>query len=433
MTKLLRNLTIAAALLLGVSSVAHAAALTAARSTASKNTGAVKRYLMTASKTIYSGSLVMIANAGTVEPAAASASNQGIAGVAIETKTSAASGSYYILVQEGWFLFAGTTLSQGDVGLPVYAEDDQTVDETVASNEPCAGVMMEYVSASSAWVHVALTFTARWASSADPITFAGDVTLGGGAGAATFTDSASSVVLPDNDATALVIGSTGLLNFLTIDTGDNVETLLITGTTGVKAFDVGTGTSSFAEDVTLAGGAGAATFSDSASSVVVPDNDATALDIGSTGTTAGIRYDSTDSAENLLFNSAGWRAPGTEITTTTSLDASDCGKSFSVTAGIDTLTITLPDADAALGCELTLSYTGADAGALVDISPLDSDADGIEGGCTLAASVVTFSGIADADIGLTKATGLTGDYIKLWACGAAMWCVVGCQGIWANN
>ena len=172
------------------------------------------------------------------------------------------------------------------------------------------------------------------------------------------------------------------------------------------------------------------------SSVLVTDNSTTGLDIGSTGTTAGLRYDSTDSAEHLVFNSAGFRASGTEITSSTTLDASDCGKNFSVTMAAAT-TITLPDADAARGCYLTFSFTGADAagGNILDITPLDSDADGIEGGCYEATgdSIVYFSGTADADIGLTAATALTGDYISLHACGDAMWCVVGCLGIWANN
>lgn len=121
------------------------------------------------------------------------------------------------------------------------------------------------------------------------------------------------------------------------------------------------------------------------------------------------------------------------IADTASLTSASCGKHISVTAGIDTKTITLPLASSVPGCTYTLHYVGADGGALLDITPLDSGADGIEGGCTLAASVVTFSGTADADIGLTKATGLTGDTITLTACGAAMWCASACQGIWANN
>jgi hypothetical protein len=282
--------------------------------------------------------------------------------------------------------------------------------------------------------------------------FTGDATFSGGAGAITMSDSASSVVLPDNDTTALAIGSTDQLGLLTFDTGDATETVIVNGTTTVKAFDVAVGTSSFAEtvamvanatvgttlgvtgDATLSGGAGALTFGAASSSVLVTDNSTTGLDIGSTGTTAGLRYDSTDNAENLVVNSAGIRAVGADITGTISLDASDCGKAFAVTAGIDTGTITLPDADAARGCYLTFSYVGADAGALLDISPLDSDADGIEGGLRAVNGDLTyFSGTADADIGLTKATSLTGDMIALHACGDAMWCVVTTIGIWANN
>lgn len=160
------------------------------------------------------------------------------------------------------------------------------------------------------------------------------------------------------------------------------------------------------------------------------------LNVAGTSTLSGAVTASTTLAVtgNSTFTGAA-RAVSGAITGVTALDADDCGKTFSVSAGIDGAAITLPDADAVLGCDLTFSYIGADAGALVDITPLDSDADGIEGGCyeTATDTVVYFSGTADADIGLTKTTALTGDYIKLVACDAAMWCVVGCMGIWANN
>lgn len=121
------------------------------------------------------------------------------------------------------------------------------------------------------------------------------------------------------------------------------------------------------------------------------------------------------------------------VTGTDSLTAADCGRITTVTAGIDTHTITLPEASTVIGCTFHIVYIGASGGALVDISPLDSDADGIIGSCTLAASVVSFSGTADADIGLTKATGLIGDWINLTAVSASQYAVTGCQGIWANN
>lgn len=149
------------ALLVGVAAMVaaprdvHATALSAARATECKWAGNVKQYLMPVSHTIYAGSLVMIDSAGKAHAAESSASNHGVAGVAQETKTSASSGSTYIKVSDGVLCkFAGTTLAQTGVGLVVYAEDDQTVDETVGTNEPVAGILMDYVDASTGWVYV---------------------------------------------------------------------------------------------------------------------------------------------------------------------------------------------------------------------------------------------------------------------------------------
>lgn len=129
----------------------------------------------------------------------------------------------------------------------------------------------------------------------------------------------------------------------------------------------------------------------------------------------------------------GYTKYGETITAAKTMTLQDCGKVFPVTAAIDTKLITLPEASTAIGCEYTFIYIGADGGALLDISPLDSDADGIEGGCTLAASVVTLSGTADADIGLTKASIQTGDYLTVVGVSATQWAKTGGQGICANN
>ncbi len=134
------------------------AALTAARLTESKNLRFQKRYLMKASTTIYYGSLVMINTNGTAEPATASASNHGVVGVATETKTSGASGSTYIMTQTGIFRFAATSIAQANVGSLMYAQDDQTVDETQAANQPIAGILLDYVSATEGWVAVGPEF-----------------------------------------------------------------------------------------------------------------------------------------------------------------------------------------------------------------------------------------------------------------------------------
>ena len=130
------------------------AAATASVPTKSRNLGAKREYLMTSDKTIYAGTLVMLVAGGTAEPASAVASNVGCPGVATRTVTNAASGTSRVEVQEGDFLFAADTLEQEDVGGAVYADDDQTIDETQASNTPKAGILVEYVSASLGWVAV---------------------------------------------------------------------------------------------------------------------------------------------------------------------------------------------------------------------------------------------------------------------------------------
>ncbi len=109
--------------------------------------------------TIYAGALVMIDTNGFALPAAASAGNNGCVGVAIATvdNSGGSAGDLKVTVQEGEFLLAASTIAQANVGELAYAEDDNTVDETQATNEPVAGVFVEFVSASEAWVAVSLT------------------------------------------------------------------------------------------------------------------------------------------------------------------------------------------------------------------------------------------------------------------------------------
>ena len=80
----------------------------------------------------------------------------------------------------------------------------------------------------------------------------GDLTCSGGAGALTFSGSAASIVVDDNDTTALLIGSTDQLNLVTIDTGNDTETVVITGTTATDAFHVDIGEAIFDEGVDIA-------------------------------------------------------------------------------------------------------------------------------------------------------------------------------------
>lgn len=117
------------------------------------------------------------------------------------------------------------------------------------------------------------------------------------------------------------------------------------------------------------------------------------------------------------------------VTGTATLTTADCGQTIFVTAGIDTKTITLPATVA--GCTYKFVYTGADGGALLDISPNASDA--VHGSCTLAASVLELSGSDDADFGFTKATINTGDTVTITGDGSVGWFIEACAGILANN
>ena len=115
-----------------------------------------RRYLMKASTTIPKGALVAIeAASGLAINAVAGASiTAPVVGVAAETKTSASSGSYWIEVEfDADWLFAASSVAQTAVGVAMLVVDNNTVDETSASSAT-VGKLVEYVSATSAWVNV---------------------------------------------------------------------------------------------------------------------------------------------------------------------------------------------------------------------------------------------------------------------------------------
>jgi len=206
-----------------------AAPLAAARQTSSKSLGDIKTYKVKASHTVYAGGMVMIDSAGYAHAAEASASNNGVVGVAVKTVTAAASGVYWVEVQSGVFKFKATSIAITSVADIMYASNDQTFDETPGANEPVAGILLEVVSSTEGWIFVASYLPSRVYSTADPMSLTGDLTVAGGAGAITLSDTDSSIVLRDNDSTALLVGSTGTLDLLTVDTTDGVEGLLLSG------------------------------------------------------------------------------------------------------------------------------------------------------------------------------------------------------------
>lgn len=109
---------------------------------------------MAATTTIPKGAIVAVdlttglgknAVAGAVDP---------VVGIATETITSAASGSYYVQVEYDCdFLFTASSVTQGSVGDVMLVVDNNTVDETSAGSA-AVGIATEYVSTTSIWVYV---------------------------------------------------------------------------------------------------------------------------------------------------------------------------------------------------------------------------------------------------------------------------------------
>lgn len=108
---------------------------------------------------IFAGAAPMVDPDGFARPAAALANNRGCWGISLEEvdNTAGADGDVSVVVQECEALFDFDTLEQNDVGARAYADDDNTGDETQATNAPVLGIITEYVSATSGWVAMSQT------------------------------------------------------------------------------------------------------------------------------------------------------------------------------------------------------------------------------------------------------------------------------------
>jgi hypothetical protein len=132
----------------------------------------------------------------------------------------------------------GGTIGNETNNVWTIAENDENITLTFASN------LVTLASGTSA------TFAITPA-----IAFAGDATFNGGAGAVTFGAASSSIVVPDDSATALVLGSAGRLNLLGFDTQDDQEKVIVKGYTGTNSFHVDIGDAQFDEDLAIGAGA----------------------------------------------------------------------------------------------------------------------------------------------------------------------------------
>lgn len=132
-------------------------ALSAKRLTQSKSPlGCKYDFPVAASTTIYAGSMVVVNSAGYAVPAASLANNKGVFGVALETvdNSSGLAAAKDVTVQAGIYEFTCSTATQANTGSIAYAEDDQTVDTVKVGDEPVAGIIVDYASATSVWVAI---------------------------------------------------------------------------------------------------------------------------------------------------------------------------------------------------------------------------------------------------------------------------------------
>jgi hypothetical protein len=297
----------------------------------------------------------------------------------------------------------------------------------------------------------------------------GDLSLAGGAGTLTFTDTASSVLLPDNDATALDIGASGATGMMRFDTTNGVEEVSV-----LTGFNVENSASFETMQVSSSTAAGMTVLSLGKNT---PGNADQRLDFfpddSGTYQAALIRAATANGDMTLLSNGTGMMSfeqagagsmrfyvnGATRGTITSGGDVqwvgavsglseviaggaaytvvapTDCGGT--VTTSTNNAIITLPAAASAnSGCRITVVNTAADGAALISVQP--NAVDGVIGSCVGvtgagAATVVQFSGTNNKAINNTLATQNKGDYVTVVSDGSSDWYTVGCVGEWAST
>jgi len=103
---------------------------------------------------IFRGALLMMNAAGFIAPAAAEAGNR-FAGLSRDKldNSGGSAGDLKIKYNTGSMaLLTGTGFAQTDVGVKVYASDDQTITKTFAANLPYVGLIEQFVSSTQVWV-----------------------------------------------------------------------------------------------------------------------------------------------------------------------------------------------------------------------------------------------------------------------------------------
>jgi len=118
--------------------------------------GNVLEFPVEAAEIIYKGTVCIINADGFVEAASALASNLGIAGIALENSdnSAGANGDTVVRVMTGGVhLFTKASAAQTDVGLTLYAEDDDTAG-AIATNLAKLGKVVAVVGTTAAWLDI---------------------------------------------------------------------------------------------------------------------------------------------------------------------------------------------------------------------------------------------------------------------------------------
>lgn len=120
---------------------------------------------------------------------------------------------------------------------------------------------------------------------------------------ATFGGTTLDWTLADNVVNSVSWSSAGAADILSVTTSDSAPKVSVTGIVGQVGLDVIGGVVTVAEDVSISGGTAAINLVHTDSSIRIPDNDSTALNIGSLGDDAMMAFSSLNSAAVVTFNS----------------------------------------------------------------------------------------------------------------------------------
>lgn len=478
-------------------------------------------YPVAASTHLYAGQAVVLDASGNAEAASLATGKVAVGICQEEVNNTGSAGAKNVTVKIGCFKLANYgSITKTSIGDIVYFYDDVSVQASGSSASP-AGVMRD-IESDGVWVEIfgpAATsgtsfLVANNLSEGTPatmrsslgldtgdsptftgITATGDITASGGAGALTFSAASSSIVVPNNSATGLILGGSGLTNLITLDTRLTQQQVMITGTTAVTAFNVAVGTSLFAEavtvtgvvyanggidrstsavlaigatnasgvtitpattitgDLTLNGGAGGLVMTAANSSILCLNNSATGLLIGSSGMTDLLVFQTSTGTEKVKVKGTTTQI-SFHVDVGTALFDEGVAISGALTERCATSVITNDyvvstvaiDGGAVIQCatdgkKITLpAVAAANKGMKVTLQNT-----GTATACEVAAyidannyikgTVMAVVAAATKGKGIvnTKASTKLGDYVTLMSDGSDTWWIVGGMGVWAEQ